>query len=137
MELISREEALSILNDTCNHALNVYDKKYHLPIRTITSKAIGDIKRLPSQWVEINEPPFGKVYQNSFVTFLSTETYDEVRRRLCRPKGKWNHYTDDRNDYVECSECHYGDEGEVKLGYPQKMGWRFCPHCGADMRGEQ
>lgn len=53
-----------------------------------------------------------------------------------RAKGKWNHYTDDRNDYVECSECHYGDEGEVKLGYPQKMGWRFCPHCGADMRGK-
>lgn len=49
MELISREEVLNILNDICNHALEVYDKKYHLPIRTITLTATEDIKRLPSR----------------------------------------------------------------------------------------
>ena len=56
MELISREEVLNILNDICNHALEVYDKKYHLPIRTITSTATEDIKRLPSRpkgkWID-------------------------------------------------------------------------------------
>lgn len=37
MELISRAEVLDILKNICNHGLKVYDKKYHLPIITITS----------------------------------------------------------------------------------------------------
>ena len=53
-----------------------------------------------------------------------------------RQEGGWDHYTDDKFDYVECSECHYGDEGELLYGYPQKMGWKYCPRCGAYMRGE-
>ena len=50
-----------------------------------------------------------------------------------RPKGKWHHYTDDKRDYAECSECGYGDEGEVYLGEETN----FCPNCGADMRGKE
>ena len=30
-----------------------------------------------------------------------------------RPKGKWIHWTDDYKDYVTCSCCGYGEEGEV------------------------
>ena len=52
--------------------------------------------------------------------------------------GKWietiKHYKDDEQeyDYIEenCSEC----------GVRRKIGWRdarYCPNCGADMRGEQ
>lgn len=49
--------------------------------------------------------------------------------------GRWNHYTDDIDDFLECSECHYGSEGEVPFGYPAKMGWKYCPCCGAEMFG--
>ena len=46
--------------------------------------------------------------------------------------GKWVHRNDDFNDWLECSECGYGSEGEVRFGEETN----FCPHCGADMRGE-
>ena len=44
--------------------------------------------------------------------------------------GQWVHRNDDFNDWLECSECGYGSEGEVRFG----EGTNFCPHCGADMR---
>lgn len=43
--------------------------------------------------------------------------------------GKWIHKNDDCNDWLECSECEYGSEGEVKFGH----GTNFCPNCGAKM----
>jgi hypothetical protein len=49
-----------------------------------------------------------------------------------KPKGKWIHWTDDYKDYVTCSCCGYGEEGEVLLSDKTP----FCPICGADMRGE-
>lgn len=47
-----------------------------------------------------------------------------------RPKGKWIHWTDDYKDYVTCSCCGYGEEGEVLLSDKTP----FCPICGADMK---
>lgn len=49
-----------------------------------------------------------------------------------RPKGKWIHWTDDYKDYVTCSCCGYGEEGEVLLSDKTP----FCPICGTDTRGE-
>jgi hypothetical protein len=49
-----------------------------------------------------------------------------------RPKikvGHWIEWTDDIDDYVKCSCCDYGDEGDVKLGDETN----YCPHCGAKM----
>lgn len=46
--------------------------------------------------------------------------------------GKWLHRNDDYNDWSECSECGYGDEGEVKFGEETP----YCPYCGAKMEGE-
>ena len=48
-------------------------------------------------------------------------------------KGKWIVWTDDRKDYAKCSCCGYGEEGEVLW----KDTTKFCPWCGADMRGEE
>lgn len=48
-----------------------------------------------------------------------------------RPKGKWIHWTDDYKDYCTCSECDYGEEGEVLL----KDKTPYCPVCGAEMSG--
>lgn len=47
-----------------------------------------------------------------------------------RPRGKWIHWTDDYKDYVTCSCCEYGEEGEVLLSDKTP----FCPICGTDMR---
>ena len=47
-----------------------------------------------------------------------------------RSRGKWIHWTDDYKDYVTCSCCEYGEEGEVLLSDKTP----FCPICGADMR---
>ena len=50
-----------------------------------------------------------------------------------RPKGRWIHFTDDISDYVKCSCCGYGEEGEVK--FDDKT--LFCSHCGAEMEAEK
>lgn len=44
-----------------------------------------------------------------------------------RPSGKWIWWTDDKKDYVKCSECDYGEEGEVKLDEQTP----YCPYCGS------
>lgn len=44
-----------------------------------------------------------------------------------RPSGEWIYWTDDRKDYVKCSNCDYGEEGEVK--YDEQT--PYCPVCGS------
>ena len=63
---------------------------------------------------------------------ISNETYKKI---MCHceeqePKtGRWIWWTDDRKDYAKCSECCFGEEGE--------MFWsdvtNYCPNCGARM----
>jgi len=52
----------------------------------------------------------------------------EQIRDIVSLKGKWIHNNDDYNDWYECSECGYGDEGEITKHMP-----RYCPVCGARM----
>lgn len=47
--------------------------------------------------------------------------------------GKWIHCNDDYNDWLECSNCEYGSEGEVKYG----EGTPYCPMCGCRMTEEK
>ena len=49
-----------------------------------------------------------------------------------RKKGKWN-YGDDMFEYAICSACKW-DSGEA-WEYAKKY-FRYYPHCGADMRGD-
>jgi hypothetical protein len=76
---------------------------------------------------------FGEVHPMDY----NTQAYIKNIQNLSsvtpsRPKGKWIHWTDDYKDYVTCSCCGYGEEGEVLLSDKTP----FCPICGADMRGE-
>ena len=52
-----------------------------------------------------------------------------------RKTGKWlykpNEYDDDT---YECSQC--GEPGTLIDGTPEENNMKFCPNCGADMRGE-
>lgn len=44
----------------------------------------------------------------------------------------WIYHEDDYGYYCECSNCH--DEFVV---YGGGMEWKFCPNCGADLRGDR
>lgn len=46
-------------------------------------------------------------------------------------KGRWIHRNDDLSDWLECSECGHGADGEV----PFEHDTPFCPYCGAAMQG--
>lgn len=52
-----------------------------------------------------------------------------------RKKGEWlykpNEYDDDT---YECSQC--GEPWTLIDGTPEENNMKFCPNCGADMRGE-
>ena len=43
--------------------------------------------------------------------------------------GKWIHKNDDCSDWWVCSECGFGNEGEVDETEVSP----FCPYCGAEM----
>ena len=46
-------------------------------------------------------------------------------------EAEWIHWTDDFRDYVKCSNCGFGDEGEIYLGDEPVI----CPCCEAKMKG--
>ena len=50
-------------------------------------------------------------------------------RRENKTMANWIKRNDDHFDWLECSECGYGSEGEVEKAT------HFCPICGARMDG--
>lgn len=55
--------------------------------------------------------------------------HEEIRAK----KGMWMHRNDDNSDWLECSGCGHGEEGEVKIW----EGTPFCPMCGREMLWER
>ena len=53
--------------------------------------------------------------------------YEGCEFRDLPKTGQWIDWTDDRNDYIKCSHCGYGEEGELKHGEATN----FCPNCGS------
>ena len=49
-----------------------------------------------------------------------------------RKKGKWIGIDDFPHDTWECDQCGGIVEDDDRI-----EDWKFCPNCGADMRGEQ
>ena len=51
-----------------------------------------------------------------------------------RKTGEWGEWIESRtgNEYWICSECGFSSEA-----FGANILYRFCPNCGADMRGEQ
>lgn len=59
---------------------------------------------------------------NDIARFPAADVRENVR-------GKWKIYCDDKGIVQDC----YCDQ----CGFNSVIGGNFCPHCGADMRGEQ
>lgn len=64
--------------------------------------------------------------------FYDTDEQFEEEEEPKKIKGHWIHEIEGEFEWLVCSCCDYGKEGEV--GYPSET--PFCPMCGADMRGE-
>ena len=66
--------------------------------------------------------------------FIAIATAPTIERK----KGKWNVYYHGETDFsYSCNQCGYSAPyGQYGGEYSQKK-WRFCPNCGADMRGGQ
>ena len=53
-----------------------------------------------------------------------------------RKKGKWVYKPNEYDDSTyECSQC--GEPWTLIDGTPEENNMKFCPNCGADMRGEE
>lgn len=52
-----------------------------------------------------------------------------------RKKGMWLYWWDEPDyDTYECSAC--GTSFNIQDGNPLEHNYKFCPNCGANMRGE-
>ncbi len=54
-----------------------------------------------------------------------------------RKVGEWCKQNDDYFDWYECSECGYGSEGEMQYSSEYDVRTKYCPNCGAEMRGAE
>ena len=72
-------------------------------------------------------PMFGGALLNVTV---GQQSDDFIFSENVKKEGKWIHKNDDHNDWWVCSECSYGDEGQVG----ENDVTPFCPYCGADMK---
>lgn len=98
---------------------------------------------------EVNTPEDKGMTNEEAIQLLVNATYSEewqgnedlqtahnmaIKALEQEPKtGRWLDWTDDRNDYLKCSICGYGEEGEVKFGEYTP----YCPMCGSKMESEE
>ena len=63
---------------------------------------------------------------------------DEVTDVQPVKRGRWEEregYGGWGDTYYHCSVC--GSDWVFEEGTPKANEWNFCPHCGADMRGDE
>lgn len=73
-----------------------------------------------------------EIHCNTDCTNTKCESHPLSSAQSERKKGKWRHY----ESYLTCSECgaEYDDDIMTHCGDDVP---KFCPNCGADMRGER
>lgn len=108
-DCISRQAAIDVLTESLNKIPMINNTTNEMIRRDERITCIHEIIRLPSA-----EPKTGKwIIQDN-------------------PKTGWYK--------VECSECDEDVTSNIPMigFFPHcKPLWDFCPHCGADMRGEE
>ena len=87
-------------------------KKYHYH----TADMVDDIRR-----GSLSNYGYEALYQQVREAVINEQFYK---------KGYWIPWTDDYKDYCTCSNCGYGEEGEILLANKTP----FCSACGSDNR---
>ena len=87
------------------------------------SDAIDALGEEPEVWSDTEEE---WAYRNAWVEHIAAI---KALPSADRPKGEWIDWLGTGNEW-ECSECKCSIESHGSIAY------KFCPMCGADMRGE-
>ena len=63
----------------------------------------------------------------------AVERFKEEYKTKDRPQGEWIWQLAD-NGWVDhiCSVCGHTENTDIHVS----LGWKYCPNCGADMKGE-
>ena len=111
LDLISRQDAVKVLND------RQYD------IRAFIEKEDMEYKEAHSYWCEIHG------------IYNSIELIESLPS--AKPKtGEWEEVEDYNGDiHYQCNQCK--NEFILIDGTPQDNDYKYCPNCGAKMRGEE
>lgn len=127
-DLISRSEAKK-LGATCLARRNENGQL----------EAIISLDNAPT--IELNESVIQEVLNKRCMTAVANEYLIALHGNSKKPQGEWIEKVETKQfghgwlttHETVCSVC--GGSGESDEGIPQC--WKFCPHCGADMRGEE
>ena len=98
--------------------------------------AVDALKGLPTWWAD--EGGFYGGAQPPMIALLDPEDAVSAIENLPsaqqeRKKGKWIPYLEEHHDMFKCSNCGNITRVPFKCFSPP---YRYCPNCGADMRGE-
>lgn len=131
MDLIDREQALGcfwVYEDGDETEMPAYDRLQALPI----VKEVDDcISRQDA--IDAMSNALIRVFPEH--ENIAKKTIGVLPSAQPRMKGKWYYSTDTfEYTYALCSVCKW-DSGEL-LEYAENQ-FKYCPHCGADMRGEE
>lgn len=75
---------------------------------------------------ELGNMPMYEIINNLSLWFDEGRIVEIPTPLIAAPKGKW---IEDTGLYATCSNC--------KENLYQAIEYKFCPNCGADMRGEE
>ena len=94
---------------------------------------LGDLDALSKKmfYVEEKQGGYGWVVALEDITKAPTIDPEDLR-----PKGRW---VVSGCGFDTCSECRkvYSDGWFSMSGYKPRMKFKYCPNCGADMRGKE
>ena len=102
---------------------------------------MSDCQEFPNTWEEF-EQAYGfedrkEIYTNGsrlIQSFRVKQWLDHIAEPE-RKKGEWVYKPNEYDDSTyECSQC--GEPWTLIDGTPEENNMKFCPSCGADMRGE-
>lgn len=141
---MTREEAIKILKELPNSILGVilpfdidfdYTQALDMAIKAleqepcedaVSRKAVHDmLENLP---VTVENKWFNWL-QKACIRLAELPSVTSIR-----PKGHWVECNDDISDWYECSECGYGNEGEMQYSREYDVRTNYCPNCGTKMR---
>lgn len=88
-------------------------------------------------WFKLTNGAYTGETIEQFIDRIAKEIENTLPVIPIRKKGKWCKQTDGYSNWYECSECGYGDEGEMECISEYDVRTNYCPNCGAEMVDSQ